>query len=339
MGGHRAGDVASRLATESISSSSGARPPRTSPGPFTSTRALRRREPAAHRHPPGQSADLRAQPRRASTTAWARRSSALVQPRQAQDVHRATSAIAVRIVIRDGRIPQLTRDHSLVNDYLLVMPDMTEEQRSELPKNVITRALGMQDSVDVDLLAHDGAGGRHVRALLGRAERHDLGRRDFAGRGAERRSRRRLSTLGRAGQRARWRRQHHRRRWCASSRRMPPWTAPAASRQPSRARNPEREAVASGWSPPTEPRACRVVRATSVLAAQFSKITAAPAGAEDPDGSLVAQVGAVEVAQPNGAWGAVRFRCGATFLLRARTPPCVGARRGRSRCRTPRRRR
>ena len=40
------------------------------------------------------------------------------------------------------------------------MPDLTDEQRSELPKNVITRALGMQDHVVVDLqhddpLAHD----------------------------------------------------------------------------------------------------------------------------------------------------------------------------------------
>jgi protein phosphatase len=49
----------------------------------------------------------------------------------------------------------MTRDHSLVNDYLLAMPELTDEQRSELPKNVITRALGMQDSVEVDLLAHD----------------------------------------------------------------------------------------------------------------------------------------------------------------------------------------
>jgi protein phosphatase len=32
------------------------------------------------------------------------------------------------------------------------MPDMTQEQRDELPKNVITRALGMQDSVVVDLV-------------------------------------------------------------------------------------------------------------------------------------------------------------------------------------------
>lgn len=54
--------------------------------------------------------------------------------------------------VRDQEIVQLTRDHSLVNDYLLVMPDMSDEQREELPKNVITRALGMQDSVAVDLV-------------------------------------------------------------------------------------------------------------------------------------------------------------------------------------------
>src|SRR5690606_15991684 len=47
------------------------------------------------------------------------------------------------------------RDHSLVNDYLLAMPELTEEQRSELPKNVITRALGMQDQVTVDLQSDD----------------------------------------------------------------------------------------------------------------------------------------------------------------------------------------
>ena len=57
--------------------------------------------------------------------------------------------------IREGEITQLTRDHSLLNDYLLVMPDMTEEQKDELPKNVITRALGMQDSVAVDMVPDD----------------------------------------------------------------------------------------------------------------------------------------------------------------------------------------
>ncbi len=57
--------------------------------------------------------------------------------------------------IRKGEIEQVTRDHSLVNDYLAAMPDMSEEQRSELPKNVITRALGMQDQVAVDVGSFD----------------------------------------------------------------------------------------------------------------------------------------------------------------------------------------
>lgn len=57
--------------------------------------------------------------------------------------------------IRAGTIQQLTRDHSLINDYLMAMPEMTEEQRAELPKNVITRALGMHDNVNVDLMSDE----------------------------------------------------------------------------------------------------------------------------------------------------------------------------------------
>jgi PPM family protein phosphatase len=57
--------------------------------------------------------------------------------------------------VRNTQIQQLTRDHSLINDYLLAMPELTEEQRAELPKNVITRALGIQDSVAVDLVSDE----------------------------------------------------------------------------------------------------------------------------------------------------------------------------------------
>jgi PPM family protein phosphatase len=53
--------------------------------------------------------------------------------------------------VRDGKIEPLTRDHSLINDYLMMMPDMPKEALDVLPRNVITRALGMQDSVVVDL--------------------------------------------------------------------------------------------------------------------------------------------------------------------------------------------
>jgi len=52
---------------------------------------------------------------------------------------------------REGAIEQLTRDHSLINDYRRVKPQLTEEELAELPKNVITRALGMRDDLEVDV--------------------------------------------------------------------------------------------------------------------------------------------------------------------------------------------
>ena len=57
--------------------------------------------------------------------------------------------------VRADQLTQLTRDHSLLNDYLLVMPNLTDAQRERLPSNVITRALGMQDAVAVDLYFED----------------------------------------------------------------------------------------------------------------------------------------------------------------------------------------
>ncbi len=55
---------------------------------------------------------------------------------------------------RAGELTLLTRDHSLLNDYLLVMPNLSDAQKERLPSNVITRALGMQDSVAVDVCFH-----------------------------------------------------------------------------------------------------------------------------------------------------------------------------------------
>ena len=49
-------------------------------------------------------------------------------------------------------IKQLTRDHSLFEDYKDARPDMTEEEARNFPhKNVITRALGMRENVAVDI--------------------------------------------------------------------------------------------------------------------------------------------------------------------------------------------
>jgi protein phosphatase len=52
--------------------------------------------------------------------------------------------------IRDGKLEQLTEDHSLLNDYKK-MKRLTEEEIANFPhKNVIVRALGMKDTVKVD---------------------------------------------------------------------------------------------------------------------------------------------------------------------------------------------
>ena len=57
--------------------------------------------------------------------------------------------------IRKGEIEQLTRDHSLLEDYKEAKPDMTEEEERNFPhKNVITRALGMRESVQVDIKSY-----------------------------------------------------------------------------------------------------------------------------------------------------------------------------------------
>jgi protein phosphatase len=55
----------------------------------------------------------------------------------------------------NGEIKQMTRDHSLLEDYKEAKPDMTEDEQKNFPhKNVITRALGMRDTVQVDI-RHD----------------------------------------------------------------------------------------------------------------------------------------------------------------------------------------
>jgi serine/threonine protein phosphatase PrpC len=54
---------------------------------------------------------------------------------------------------RDGQLMQLTEDHSLLNDYIR-MKRLAADDVGKFPhKNVIVRALGMKESVQVDLLS------------------------------------------------------------------------------------------------------------------------------------------------------------------------------------------
>ncbi len=59
--------------------------------------------------------------------------------------------------IRGPAILQLTRDHSLISDARHMAPWMTDEEMSQLPPNVITRALGIREDVTVDMHTEDTA--------------------------------------------------------------------------------------------------------------------------------------------------------------------------------------
>jgi protein phosphatase len=52
---------------------------------------------------------------------------------------------------RDGQLKQITEDHSLLNDYLKAKKLTPEEIEAFPHKNVIVRALGMKDTVTVDV--------------------------------------------------------------------------------------------------------------------------------------------------------------------------------------------
>jgi len=56
-----------------------------------------------------------------------------------------------RFLASEGKLVQLTEDHSLLNDYIKAKKLTPEEIENFPHKNVIVRALGMKDSVAVDL--------------------------------------------------------------------------------------------------------------------------------------------------------------------------------------------
>ena len=60
---------------------------------------------------------------------------------------------------RDGKLAQVTEDHSLLNDYLKARKLTPEEIEAFPHKNVIVRALGMKDTVVVDVSRLEPADG------------------------------------------------------------------------------------------------------------------------------------------------------------------------------------
>jgi len=156
MGGHRAGDVASKLATEAIVDFFRATAAEDFTWPFHFDSRMSEEEnrlltgiKIANRQIVERSARSRECHGMGTTVVGCLFSG----KKGKMYIGHVGDSRAYRV--RGGEIRQMTRDHSLVNDYLLAMPELTEEQKSELPKNVITRALGMQEHVSVDLQGDD----------------------------------------------------------------------------------------------------------------------------------------------------------------------------------------
>jgi protein phosphatase len=156
MGGHRAGDVASRMATMEISAffdASGI------DGDEWPTEDDSRLTPDQNRLVSAvklaNQRIFQASIRNRSVQGMGTTVVGALFVREDRKVHIAHVGDSRAYRVRAGGITQLTRDHSLLNDYLLVMPNLTDAQKERLPTNVITRALGMQDAVAVDLYFED----------------------------------------------------------------------------------------------------------------------------------------------------------------------------------------
>jgi serine/threonine protein phosphatase PrpC len=143
MGGHQSGEVASRMAAATIASYFRADSPQSRSG--TIGERLRAAVSDANAKIFARADDSRAH-RGMGTTVVA---AAYGPADHTVSIAHAGDSRCYRI--RDGEIQQLTRDHSLLQDALLERPELTESDLAYLPRNVITRALGIAPTVDVDL--------------------------------------------------------------------------------------------------------------------------------------------------------------------------------------------
>ena len=152
MGGHRAGDIASRMATAEIKSFFDATDHEDDKWTHDEDSELtveQRRLVSAVKL--ANQRIFQASIRNRSVQGMGTTIVGALFDRDDRKIHIAHVGDSRAYRIRAGEIAQLTRDHSLLNDYLLVMPNLSDAQKERLPSNVITLALGMQDAVAVDV--------------------------------------------------------------------------------------------------------------------------------------------------------------------------------------------
>jgi len=182
MGGHASGEVASRMAIETMSqffAATSADPEATWPYKMDKTRGYEENRlvtgiKLANRR------IFEASQREIKLHGMGTTMVALLAVRDACLIGHVGDSRAYRL--RGTTLEQLTEDHSLLNDYIK-MKSMTAEEIENFPhKNVIVRALGMKESVRVDaiydkpqpgdvyLLCSDGlcgpAGDAEIRDIL-----------------------------------------------------------------------------------------------------------------------------------------------------------------------------
>jgi protein phosphatase len=164
MGGHQSGEVASRMAASSIAAyfrngTHDSRPPALR----DTSRELPSPAPDAHVSAASVVERLRASVVQANARIFARADDSRIHrgmgttvvaaafSRKEGELYVAHAGDSRCYRLRDGVLVQLTRDHSLVSDALLERPDLSSTDLAYLPKNVITRALGIAPTVDVDV--------------------------------------------------------------------------------------------------------------------------------------------------------------------------------------------
>ncbi|MSP25032.1 MAG: serine/threonine-protein phosphatase [Myxococcales bacterium] len=148
MGGHQCGEVASRMATSIIASLF--RADRDKEGVASETSELLRAtviEANTRIHRRAKRSMLH---RGMGTTVVAAAFNA-----NERRLHLAHAGDSRCYRLRGGELTQITRDHSLVEEALRARPEMDRNDLSYLPSNVITRALGVEAEVDVELSGED----------------------------------------------------------------------------------------------------------------------------------------------------------------------------------------
>ena len=161
MGGHAAGEVASRLAVESIERHISGSDPRKEPT-----------VPASFRSPSGDEAGLPPPARRVLNAIRLANQEIVRSVRKDSSMRGMGTTVVIALIhgsrafigsvgdsraylVRDGTLRQLTSDHTLVNEQVRAGALSTQEARRHPARNILTRAVGSQEDVEPDLVEQD----------------------------------------------------------------------------------------------------------------------------------------------------------------------------------------